>query len=214
MTVTRMIVAAALAAACALAPAAAQDAPKSKLAAGPAGFKEKAPDVFKARFETSKGEIVIEVHREWSPNGADRFYNLVKNGFFDDIRFFRVVPNFVVQFGIPADPAVGGAWSRANIPDDPVKQGNKKGFVTFAKSNAPNSRSTQLFINLKDNTPLDAMGFAAIGQVVEGMDVVEKLNGEYGESLTSEQGQIYAKGNAFLKERAPNLDYVKKARVL
>lgn len=178
----------------------------------PARLNEKAPDTYRARFETSKGVFVIEVDRAWSPNGADRFYNLVKHGFYDDARFFRVVPGFVVQWGIPADPKLGLLWSRARIQDDPVKQSNTQGMVTFAMG-GPNSRSTQLFINLVDNARLDGMGFAPIGRVVEGMDVVLKLNGEYGESLTQLQGQIYEQGNAFLAQRAPRLDFIRKATI-
>src|ERR1051325_9527470 len=117
----------------------------------PATLKEKAPEKFSVKFETTKGEFVVDVIRAWSPNGADRFYNLAKNGFFDGVKFFRVVPNFVVQFGIHGDPALAKQWLEANIPDDEVKSSNKRGFITFAKSSRPNSRSTQLFINLKDN---------------------------------------------------------------
>lgn len=179
----------------------------------PASATEKAPDVFKARFETSKGTFVVEVHRDWAPLGADRFYNLVKIGFFDGIRFFRVVPNFVVQFGIHGEPSVSGAWRSARIQDDPVKESNKKGYVTYAMG-GPGSRTTQVFINLKDNSPLDKQGFAPFGKIVDGMDVVEKLNGEYGDSLTQLQGQIQAEGNLFLAKRAPNLDFIKKASLV
>lgn len=201
--------------------AAAQAAAEAKkpnpLTAGPVAFKAQAPETFKARFETSKGDFVIEVVRAWAPNGADRFYNLVKNGFFDEIRFFRVVPNFVVQWGIPGDPAVGAAWrpgvQGSNIPPDPVKESNKPGTVTFAMAGRPDTRSTQLFINLGDNAFLDQQGFAPIGRVIEGMDVVKTLNGEYADTLTSLQGEMWSKGNAFLKQRAPNLDYIKKATV-
>ncbi len=190
------------------------NAPGKPMLMDPSKATLKAPDVFKAKFDTSKGTFVVEFHRDWSPNGVDRVYNLIKADFFNEARFFRVVSDFVVQFGIPADPAVSRAWMRANIPDDPVKEKNLKGYVTFAKSGAPNSRSTQLFINLSDrNTQLDGMGFAPIGKVVEGMDVVEKLNGKYGESLTQLQGQIYGEGNAFLKMKAPDLDFIKKASI-
>jgi peptidyl-prolyl cis-trans isomerase A (cyclophilin A) len=179
----------------------------------PAKLNAKAPESFKARFDTTQGTFVIEVHREWSPNGADRFYNLVKNGYFDGVKFFRVVPGFVVQWGIHGDPAIATTWLKATIPDDPVKESNKRGFVTFAKSGAPNSRSVQLFINLVDNIRLDAMGFAPFGMVLEGMDVVDKLYGGYSENLTKLQGRIAEEGNAFLEKNYPELDAIKKASI-
>ena len=178
----------------------------------PAKLTAKAPETFKARFETTKGAIVIEVHREWSPHGADRFYNLVKNGYYDGVKFFRVVPNFVVQWGIHGDPAIATKWLKATIPDDPVKQSNTRGFVTYAMG-GPNSRSVQLFINLADNARLDSTGFAPFGQVTDGMDVVDKLNGEYGDGLGQLQGRIAAEGNAFLEKIYPNLDAIKKATI-
>jgi peptidyl-prolyl cis-trans isomerase A (cyclophilin A) len=171
---------------------------------------EKAPDTYKVKFDTSKGPFVIEVHRAWAPIGADHFYNLVKSGFYNDARFFRVVPNFMVQFGMAADPKVQSAHN-TSIKDDPVKESNKRGYVTFAKTGAPNSRSTQVFINFKDNTFLDSQGFAPIGQVVSGMDVVDKINAEYGERPN--QGEIRANGNAYLNKEFPKLDYVKSATV-
>ncbi len=189
----------------------------SVLAAGkpipaPDAAKEKAPAVFKARFETTQGNFVVEVHRDWAPNGADRFYNLVKIGYFDGVKFFRVVPNFVVQFGIHGDPAVSRQWMNAKIDDDPVKESNKRGYLTFAQSSAPNSRSVQLFINLGDNTRLDAMRFAPIGKIVSGMEVVDKFYSGYDHNtLTSSQGQIAAEGNAFLDAKYPKLDGIKKA---
>jgi len=164
----------------------------------PASLKETAP-------------IVIEVHRDWAPLGADRFYNLVKNGFFDNARFFRVVPNFMVQFGMNGDPAVTAAWQGATLKDEPTKETNKKGYVTFAKTGAPNSRGTQVFINFKDNGFLDSQGFAPFGQVVSGMDVAEKITSQYGESPN--QGRITAEGNAYLTKEFPKLDYVKKATI-
>lgn len=179
----------------------------------PAKLTEKAPATFKAKFETTKGTIVIEVKREMSPNGADRFYNLVKNGYFDGVKFFRVVPNFVVQFGIHGDPSIAQKWLRSNIQDDPVKDSNKRGTLTFAMSSAPNSRSVQLFINLKDNTFLDGKGFAPFGKVTTGMDVVDKLYDGYGEGLTQLQGRIADEGNAFLEKNYPNLDSIKKATI-
>lgn len=180
----------------------------------PATLEEKAPEVFKVRFETTKGAFVVEAHREWSPNGVDRFYNLVKNGYYDSVKFFRVVPNFVVQFGIHGDPKLAQKWLRSNIQDDPVKQSNKRGYLTYAKSSAPNSRSVQLFINLKDNVNLDAMGFSPFAQVTEGMEVVDQLYGEYGEKIAQLQGEIAAKGNSFLEEYYPKLDGIKKAQLV
>jgi peptidyl-prolyl cis-trans isomerase A (cyclophilin A) len=180
----------------------------------PASMKDKAPETFRAKFETTQGEFVVELTRAWSPHGVDRFYNLVKYGYYDGIKFFRVVPNFVVQFGIHGDPAVSKNWMNSNIPDDPVKESNKKGYVTYAKSGQPNSRSTQLFINLNDNAGLDAQGFAPIGRVVQGMDVVEKFYSEYGDKPTSQQGQMWAEGNVFLLKNYPQLDSIKKAYIM
>jgi peptidyl-prolyl cis-trans isomerase A (cyclophilin A) len=181
--------------------------------ADPAKLTAKAPERFRARFETTKGTFVIEVHRDWSPNGADRFFNLVKNRYYDGLKFFRVVPGFVVQWGIHGDPSIATTWLKATIPDDPVKESNKRGFVTYAKSNAANSRSVQLFINLGDNVSLDGQGFAPFGQVTEGMDVVDKLYGDYGEGLTKLQGRIAEEGNAFLEKNYSQLDSIKKATV-
>jgi peptidyl-prolyl cis-trans isomerase A (cyclophilin A) len=177
----------------------------------PASLKETAPATYKANFDTSAGAIVIEVHRDWAPLGADRFYNLVKNGFFDNARFFRVVPNFMVQFGMNGDPAVTAAWQGATLKDEPTKESNKKGYVTFAKTGAPNSRGTQVFINFKDNGFLDGQGFAPFGQVVSGMDVAEKITSQYGENPN--QGRIQAEGNAYLTKEFPKLDYIKKATI-
>jgi len=179
----------------------------------PASLKEQAPAVFKASFETSAGNFVIEVHRDWAPNGADRFYNLVKSGFFDNVRFFRVMPNFMVQFGMHGDPAVQAAWTNARIPDDPVKQSNKRGYITFAKPNAPNARTTQVFINFGDNAGLDGQGFAPFGRVTTGMDVVDKINAQYGGKPGDDQGNIAAGGNAYLNKTYPKLDYIKSATI-
>jgi peptidyl-prolyl cis-trans isomerase A (cyclophilin A) len=178
----------------------------------PAQLNEKAPDKFQAKFDTSKGEFIIEVTRAWSPNGADRFYNLVKNGFYDNCRFFRVVPNFMVQFGISGDPKISAALSRAGIKDDPDKQSNKRGYVTFAKSSAPNSRTTQIFINFKDNTFLDSQNFTPFGNVIKGMNVVDSINSEYGEKPN--QTNIQMQGNAYLEKDFPKLDYVKSATIV
>ncbi|HLK55724.1 MAG TPA: peptidylprolyl isomerase [Chthonomonadaceae bacterium] len=180
----------------------------------PEQLKDKAPETFKAKFETTKGDFIVDVTRSWSPNGADRFYNLVKYGFFDGVKFFRVVPGFVVQFGIHGDPDLATKWLQSNIPDDKVVQSNKRGFLTYAKSGAPNSRSTQLFINLADNDRLDSMGFSAFGKVSKGMDVVDKLYGGYGEQLTQLQGEIAQEGNKFLEENFPKLDAIKKATIV
>ena len=139
----------------------------------PAALKAVAPELYRVKFTTTKGDFVVEVHRDWAPLGADRFYNLVQNRFFTDAAFFRVVPNFIVQFGLPANPAVNTVWQSANIKDDPVKQSNKRGMVVFATA-GPNTRTTQLFINLKDNgASLDGQGFAPFGTVTEGMDIVD-----------------------------------------
>jgi len=180
----------------------------------PASLNQKAPDTYKVKFTTTKGDFVIEVTRAWAPIGADRFYNLAKNGFFTDVEFFRVVPDFVVQFGISGNPKIAAAWSNANITDDPVVQSNLRGYITYAKTGAPNSRSTQVFINLNDrNAGLDAQGFAPFGKVVEGMDVVDKLYSGYGEQITQLQDQIAQQGNAFLKKSFPELDSIKTAVV-
>jgi peptidyl-prolyl cis-trans isomerase A (cyclophilin A) len=186
---------------------------KAKLQ-NPAALKEKAPAKFKVQFETTKGIFVVDVTRDRSPNGVDRFYNLVKNGFFDGIKFFRVVKGFVVQFGIHGDPSLAGKWLESNIPDDAVKGSNKRGTLTYAKSGAPNSRSTQLFINLADNSRLDDMGFSPFAQVTKGMEVVDKLFGEYGEQITSLQGEIAAGGNKFLEKNFPKLDAIKTAKLI
>jgi peptidyl-prolyl cis-trans isomerase A (cyclophilin A) len=194
-------------------PATAKPAAVNPALRTPSKLKDVAPATFRANFETSGGVFVVEVTRAWAPRGADRFYNLVKYGYFDGNRFFRVVSNFMVQFGINGDPKLNAVWSESNIPDDPVLQSNKRGFVTFAKRNAPNSRSTQIFINFKDNAFLDKDAFAPFGQVVAGMEVVDKLNGEYGEQPSQMQPQIQSGGNAFLAKNFPRLDYIKKATI-
>ena len=177
----------------------------------PASLVEKAPATFKAKFDTSKGAFVIEVHRSWSPNGADRFYNLVKNGFYDETRFFRVVPDFMVQFGISGDPAVAAPWQNSNIKDDPsTGHSNTKGMVSFATRGA-NTRTTQIFINYANNAGLDRQGFTPFGEVTSGMDVVEKINAEYAQK--PDQGRIQSEGNTYLKASFPKLDYVKKATI-
>jgi len=183
----------------------------------PAKLTEKAPETFKVQFDTTKGKFIVEVTRSLSPNGADRFYNLVRSGFFKDIAFFRVVPGFMCQIGIHGDPAVSAKWREATIPDDPVKGSNTRGTISFATA-GPNTRTTQLFINFVDNTPLDGMGFSPFGKVIEGMDVVDKINSEYGEGAPRgrgpNQGRIQMEGNAYLKKDFPNLDYIKSATIL
>ena len=183
----------------------------------PSKLTAKAPDTFKAQFDTTKGKITIEVTRSLAPNGADRFYNLVRSGYFKDIAFFRVIPGFMCQFGIHGDPQVAAKWRQATIPDDPVVGSNTRGSITFATA-GPNTRTTQLFINFGDNSRLDQSGFAPFGKVVEGMDVVDKINGEYGEGAPAgrgpSQGRIQMEGNAYLKKDFPNLDYIKSATIL
>jgi peptidyl-prolyl cis-trans isomerase A (cyclophilin A) len=185
------------------------DFSKAKLKT-PAQLTETAPPAYKAAFDTSAGTFVVEVHRDWAPKGADRFYNLVKNGFFDDTRFFRVVPNFMVQFGLNGDPAIQSVWRTANLTDDPVKESNKTGYITFATA-GPGTRTTQVFINFKDNAGLDRQGFAPFGKVTSGMDVVEKINAQYGEQPN--QASIQTQGNTYLKAQFPKLDYIKKATI-
>jgi peptidyl-prolyl cis-trans isomerase A (cyclophilin A) len=169
-----------------------------------------APAEFKVRFDSSKGPFVVEVHREWAPNGVDRFYELVQSGYYDEARFFRVLPNFVVQWGINKDPKVSAEWRKKTIPDDPVKQSNRQGYITYAKS-GPDTRTTQLFINLADNVSLDATGFAPFGKVTEGMDVVQNLFAGYRQ--TPQQDLIQLQGNDYLQSQFPQLDYIKTARV-
>jgi peptidyl-prolyl cis-trans isomerase A (cyclophilin A) len=183
----------------------------------PAALKEQAPPVYKVEFDTSKGPFVVEVHRDWAPIGADRFYNLVKNGFYDNVRFFRVVEGFMAQFGVNGDPKVSSVWREARIKDDPVRISNKRTFVTFATA-GPNTRTTQVFISYSDNSNLDSQGFAPFGQVVSGMKVVDSLYNGYGEGAPNgrgpDQGRVQKEGNAYLASAFPNLDYVKKATIV
>ena len=185
--------------------------------ANPAALKEQAPATYKAKFDTSKGTFVIQVTRAWAPQGADRFYNLVKNGFYDDVRFFRVISGFMVQFGINGNPALMAHWREAQIKDDPVRQSNKRGMITFATA-GPNTRTTQVFINFADNSSLDGQGFAPFGQVVSGMKVVDALNAEYGEGAPRgrgpDQGRLQREGNAYLAKSYSRMDYVKKATIV
>jgi peptidyl-prolyl cis-trans isomerase A (cyclophilin A) len=178
---------------------------------------EQAPDTFRVRFETTKGPFVVEVTRAWAPRGADRFYNLVKAGFYDDVAFFRVIPGFMVQFGINGDPRVNAAWYAARIPDDPVTRSNTRGMVTYAMA-GPDTRTTQLFVNFKDNAFLDSQGFPPFGRVVEGMAVVDSLYSGYGEGapqgMGPDQGRAQQEGNAYLRASFPRLDFVKAARLV
>lgn len=178
----------------------------------PAELTEQAPASFKAVFKTTKGDFTVEVNRDWSPLGADRFYNLVKNGYFDDVAFFRVIGGFMAQFGIHGDPKVSAAWRGARIQDDPVKQSNERGYISYAMA-GPNTRTTQLFINFGDNSQLDSMGFSPFGKVVSGMEVVDSLYSGYGEGAPSgrgpDQGRVQMQGNAYLKADFPKMDYIK-----
>jgi len=179
---------------------------------GSSSTGQSAPETYKVKLETSNGDIIIAVARKWSPRGADRFYKLVKIGFYDDCRFFRVINGFMAQIGINGDPAVHKRWGEANILDDPVVESNKRGYVTFAKTGLPNSRSTQFFINYGNNSRLDGMGFSPFGKVIAGMDVADSIFAGYGERPS--QGQIQAEGNAYLNRAFPKLDYIKKATVI
>jgi peptidyl-prolyl cis-trans isomerase A (cyclophilin A) len=180
------------------------------------GFAAQAPDSFRARFVTSKGEFVIEVHRAWAPRGADRFYNLVRSGFFDGTKFFRVLPGFMAQFGIHGDPKVSAAWRDQVIQDDPVRRTNLRGMLSFATA-GPGTRTTQVFINYGNNDRLDAMGFSPFGQVVEGMEVVDHLYSGYGEGAPGGRGpiqaQMQAQGNRYLDAGFPRLDRITKATI-
>jgi len=182
----------------------------------------KAPGQFKVQFETTKGQFVIHFHRDWAPLGVDRFYNLVKAGYYDDTRFFRVINGFMAQFGINGNPKVNTAWRDACIADEPVKKGNTRGRVSFAKRGLPNTRTTQLFINYGNNSRLDQIGFGAVGEVVEGMNVVDALYSGYGECKNSdrpeatgpEQVRIQDEGNTYLADGFPKLDYIVKATII
>jgi len=180
-------------------------------------MSERAPAAFRAQFETSAGTFVVEVQRDWAPLGADRFYNLVRSGYYDDVRFFRVVSGFMAQFGIHGDPQVSTAWRDQRIPDDPVRASNTRGMVSFATA-GPGTRTTQLFINYGDNARLDGMGFAPFGRVVDGMDVVDRLYAAYGEGAPRgrgpDQGRLQAEGNVYLGRDFPRMDYIKRATII
>ena len=183
-------------------------------------MNEAAPETYKVLFQTSKGDFTIEVNCVWAPKGADRFYNLVKNGFYDDVRFFRVIQTpepFMAQFGIHGDPEIAAKWEKANIDDDPVVQSNTRGTISFATA-GPNTRTTQVFINYADNSRLDAMGFSPFGKVISGMEVVDQLHADYGEGAPygrgPDQGRIQREGNAYLTKDFPKLDFIKKASIV
>jgi peptidyl-prolyl cis-trans isomerase A (cyclophilin A) len=184
--------------------------PKKEAAKAPPANPLGVPEIYKVKFVTSKGPFVVEVHREWAPRGADRFYELVKDRYYNDARFFRVIPNYVAQFGLAASPAMTSKWDKS-IDDDPVGHTNGVGTVAFATPGR-NSRTTQVFINLRSNQTLDDKGFAAFGKVVEGMDVVEKLYDKYGD--VPDQESIRRRGNSYLKGSFPLLDYIKTATIL
>jgi peptidyl-prolyl cis-trans isomerase A (cyclophilin A) len=209
-SVTRTLTVATLVLTVIVAACGASSAQKASGLLDPAGLTEQAPPTFQVAFDTSKGRFVIEVHREWAPIGVDRFYNLVKSGFFDDVRFFRVVSGQLAQFGMHGDPEVQAAWRDAAIQDDPVRRSNIRGTLSFA-TRGPASRTTQLFVNLRDNSLYDRLGFAPFAQVVSGMEVVDNLYAGYEER--PEQPRIDAEGNAYLTREFPNLDYVQKATI-
>jgi len=176
-----------------------------------------APPSFKAKFQTTEGDFVVEAERDWAPRGVDRFYNLVNNGFYDGTCFFRVIAGFMAQFGIHGEPKVSAAWRQERIQDDPVKQSNKRGYLSYAMA-GPNTRTTQLFINFADNSKLDQMGFAPIGRVVEGMDVVDRFYAGYGEGAPQgkgpDQGRLQAEGREYLTKNFPQLDCITKVTIL
>jgi len=191
---------------------------KSAVLEDPSKATEKAPDRFVVELTTSKGPIKLDVERAWAPNGVDRFYNLVRAGYYTDVAFFRVIPGFMAQVGLHGDPAVNQTWRSANIDDDPVTQSNTRGMVTFATA-GPNTRTTQFFINFADNTRLDGMGFSPFARVQPAsMEIVDSLHGGYGEGAPRGKGpgqaRIHADGNRYLKAEFPELDYIQKATVL
>jgi peptidyl-prolyl cis-trans isomerase A (cyclophilin A) len=191
-------------------PAAIASAARHPALLDPSKATAKAPASFRVRFETTRGSFVVAVTRAWAPVGADRFYNLVQAGFYDDAAFFRVVPGFVVQFGLNADPRVNAAWDAARIADDRVKETNRRGRITFATA-GPDTRTTQLFISTGGNERLDQMGFAPFGEVVAGMSVVDAIHSGYGEM--PDQGRITTEGNAYLRQQFPRLDFIRKVAV-
>jgi len=191
--------------------------PASSPLLNPSALTAKAPDVYEVKFATTKGDFVIQVTRAWAPLGADRFYNLAANKFFDDASFFRVLSGFVVQFGLHADPQVSNVWRSASLKDDPVTQSNRPGYITFATA-GPNTRTTQVFVNLGNNAQLDSMGFAPFGLVTQGMDVVKQLYSGYGEGAPSgrgpDQGAVSSQGKPYLDKNYPKLDSIKTATII
>jgi peptidyl-prolyl cis-trans isomerase A (cyclophilin A) len=188
-----------------------------------AEMNKQAPDQFKAEFATTKGTFIVQIRRDWAPLGADRFYNLVRNGFYNDAALFRVLPGFVVQFGIHGDPEIAAKWAghpqinpnylAVQLKDEPVKETNRRGTLSYAKG-GPNSRTTQVFVNLADNARLDKMGFSPFGEVIEGIEVVESFHSEYGDQASQKQGEITQLGNEYLREHYPKLDYIETARLI
>jgi peptidyl-prolyl cis-trans isomerase A (cyclophilin A) len=196
------------------APVAAQ--PKSLR--NPAAFTETAPATYKVKFETSAGVFVAHIERAWAPEAADRFYNLVKNGFYDGVRFYRSVPNFMAQFGLHGEPTVNAVWSRQSFTPDPVKHSNKRMTLAFAMGGNPMTATTQVFLSFRDNSSLDASGFAAFADIVEGQDVAAKIFTGYGDmpqrgGKGPDTGRILKEGNAYLEKEFPKLDYIKKATI-
>jgi peptidyl-prolyl cis-trans isomerase A (cyclophilin A) len=178
----------------------------------PSTMKSRAPAVYKVKFVTTQGNVIIQVTRAWAPIGADRFYNLVRGGFYNGAAFFRVMPGFMAQFGINPNPKVSAVWANENIVDDPVKESNKRGYVTFAKTSAPNTRSTQVFINYKANDFLDPQGFAPFGEVVEGMEIADKFYSGYGGN--PDQGALQQMGKAYIDKNMPKVDLIKIATII
>lgn len=181
-------------------------------------WEEQAPDVFNVKIKTSKGDFLLEMHREWAPGGVDRFYNLVRMGFYDDSRFYRVRKDFIVQFGIAGDPEIAQVWEREEINDDPVVESNKRGYMSFAMT-GPDTRTTQVYINLSDNTELDGQGFAPLGFVSEGMDVVDSIYSGYDENSgggmrMGKQQKLFELGNAYLDKEFPKLDKLIDAEII
>jgi peptidyl-prolyl cis-trans isomerase A (cyclophilin A) len=213
MTAQRTLLAAGIVVALAAALPSAQVDGKQDALRDPSLLADTAPDLFRARFETSKGPFVIEVRREWAPLAADRFFNLVKYGFYDGTRFFRVRPGFVAQWGIHGDPFIQRAWRDASLRDEPVTQSNRRGFVSFTNENSPQSRYTQVFINLRDNPELDKENFPPFGQVISGMENVDKLYGGYAGPKEPDGRRIIREGNDYLQKEYPRLDFIKTAAI-
>ncbi len=180
----------------------------------PASMTATAPPAFKVKFETTAGDLVFACKRDWAPHGVDRIYNLAKAGFYNDVAMFRAVEGFVIQFGIHGDPSVSAKWRDANLKPDPVKESNRKGTLTYAMAGSPTTRTTQLFINLNDNSRLDSMGFAPVCEIADGEDTLSKINKSYGERPSKQQMAIQTQGNAFLRSAFPDLDYIKTVSVI